>query len=284
MTSHFKRLEFKCKCNNISILYASGSIIWPDGTSEFKVIEDVSTKIGLYRTWSDNIDPDCLREERIKIEQRVESFVLGMRFLGNAKFSQVDGRLSYVTETGEEYQITSDMDIEAIIHRSKGEEFNYVSVVHPTITCQGAGSSSPVPLPQRMPYVPLALKRHILNVIQAEELDGNSEYYEDEQLKRWFLVIEELEMNTSNQDYKDLRCIRNFVSHPTSNAKDTIAFLKIELPSSVYLNSHGSEEARYLRDDPTHRAVVSKYQTVARSWAKRLIEKEILLNGGYIRP
>ena len=52
----------------------------------------------------------------------------------------------------------------------------------------------------------------------------------------------------------------------------------------MYMNSNKREEARYLRDDPAHRAIVSKYQTVARSWAKKLIENEILLNGGYIRP
>ena len=284
MTPRLKRLEFNCKCINISTTYASGSILWADSASEFVVIDDVTTQIGHYRTWADNIDPDCLREARKKIEQKAESFALGMRFLGNTKFSQVDGHLSYVTENGEDYQITSDMDIEAIIRRSKGEEFNYGSGVLPSMTCRGSGFTSPVPLPQRMPSVPLVLKRHILNVIQAEELDGDSEHYEDEQLKRWFLVVEELEVDISSQEYKDLRSARNFVSHPTSNAKETIAFLKREIPSSVYLNSDKKEEARYLRDDPTHRAVVSKYQMVARSWAKRLIEREISLKGGYIRP
>ncbi|MGB5157778.1 hypothetical protein [Desulfobacterium sp. N47] len=284
MTPHFKRLEFKCKCINISTTYATGPILWPDSASEFEVGDDVTTQIGHYRTWADNIDPDCLREARKEIEQRVESFMLGMRFLGNAKFSQVDERLSYVTEAGEEYQITSDMDVEAIIRRSKGEEFNYGSAVLPSMTCRGSGFTSPVPFPQRMPSVPLVLKRHILNVIQAEELDGYSEHYEDEQLKRWFLVVEELEVEISSQEYKDLRSARNFISHPMSRAKETIAFLKREIPSSVYLNSDKKEEARYSRDNPTHRAVVSKYQTVARSWAKKLIEREILLKGGYIRP
>lgn len=284
MTPHFKRLEFKCKCINISTTYVSEPILWPDSASEFEVSDDVTTQIGYYRAWADNIDPDFLREARKEVEQRVESFVLGMRFLGNAKFSQVDECLSYVTENGEEYQITSDMDVEAIICRSKGEEFNYGSAVLPSMVCSGCGFTSPVPLPQRMPSVPLVLKRHILNIIQAEELDGYSEHYEDEQLKRWFLVVEELEVDTSSQEYKDLRSVRNFVSHPTLGARDTIAFLKREIPSSVYLNSDKKEEARYLRDNPIHRSVVSKYQTVARSWAKNLIEREILLKGGYIRP
>jgi hypothetical protein len=284
MVRHFKRLEYKCKCVNIFITYASGSTLWLDSTSEFEVINEVTTQVGHYRTWADNIDPDCLREARKQIEQRVESFVLGMRFLGNVRFSQADGTLYYVTENGEEYQIIGDRDIEAIICRSKGEEFNCGALVLPAMTCLGSGFTSPVSLPQRMPSVPLILKRHILNVIQAEELDSNSEYYEDEQLKRWFLIIEELEDNHLSQEYKDLRNVRNFVSHPTSNKQETIDFLKREIPLSVYSNSCGKEEARYLRDNPTHRAAVSKYQALARQWAKGLVERAISLNGGHIRP
>lgn len=278
------RLEYKCKCINISITYAGGTILWPDSAAEFEVVDDMTTKVGHYRTWADDVALGALRQVRKEIEQRVESFVIAMRFLGNPRFRQTDETLSYMTENGEEYQITSDIDIEAIIRRSKGEEFNYGSVVFPTLAACGLASTSPVSLPQRMPSVPLILKRHILNVLQAEELDSDSEHYEDEQLKRWFLVIEELETDSSRKQYKDLRSARNFVSHPTSNASETIAFLKREIPSSVYLNSNGKEEARYLRDDPAHRAVVAKYQNLGRQWAKALIEKEISLKGGYIRP
>jgi hypothetical protein len=284
MTLYSKRLEFKCKCANISTAYVIGLVSWPDSASEFKVIDDGTTRIGYYRTWVDNVVPDSLREARKQIAQRVEAFALGMQFLGNPKFSKVDESLFYIREDGEEYPITSDMDIEAIIRRSKGEEFNYGSVVLPCVTCSGSGFASPVPLPQKMPSIPQDLKRHILNTIQTEELDSYPEHYEDEQLKRWFLVIEELEPNISSPEYKDLQSARNFVSHPTSNAKETLTFLKREIPSVVYMNSNKREEARYLRDDPAHRAIVSKYQTVARSWAKKLIENEILLNGGYLRP
>ena len=152
------------------------------------------------------------------------------------------------------------------------------------MTFHASASTSPAPLPQKMPSVPLILKRHILNIVQAEELDANSEHYEDEQLKRWFLIIEELETQKDSQTYKNLRSARNFVSHPTSNASETVRFIKKELPSSVYVNACEQEEARYQRDDPIHRAFVSKYQTMARQLAKGLVEKEILAKGGYIRP
>jgi len=281
---HFKRLEYKCKCINISINYACGSIPWYYNNSEFEIINEDTTMVGHFRTWETNIDPNCLKEAKKEIEERMESFVLAMRFLGNIKFSQVDETWSYITEKGEECPISSEMDIEGIIHRSKGEEFNYGSVVVPMMTSTSSGVTSSVSLPQKMPKVPLFLKRHILTAIQAEELDGYPEYYEDEQLKRWFLIIEELGVDISRQEYEDLRSARNFVSHPTSNKLETIAFLKREIPSSVYLNSDGKEEARYLRDDPTHRAFVSKYQTLARRLAKELVKRKISCKGGYICP
>lgn len=283
MTQHVKRLVYRCKCINISILYASGSIVWGDSNSEFEIVGDTTAQFGWYRTWTDNVEPERLREARMELKQKADSFVLGMRFLGNRRFSQVDEALSYVTANGDEYQITNDMDIEGIIRRSKGEDFNWISADLPAMQCHISGFLSPAPLPQKMPSVPLILKRHILNIIQAEELDINPEHYEDEQLKRWFLIIEELEAQKNVQTYKDLRSARNFVTHPTSNAYETIMFLKKELPSSVYKNSCGHEEARYHRDDPTHRAFVSKYETIARRWAKELVEKEILSKGGYTR-
>lgn len=282
MTQHFRRLEYRCKCINISILYARGPIIWVDSNSEFEVVGDTTAQFGRYRTWADNIEPERLRETRTELERKMDSFVLGMRFLGNRGFSQTDKVLHYVTASGDEYLITNDMDIEGIIRRSKGEDFNWMSADLPAMTCHALASTSPTPLPRKMPSVPPILKRHILNMVQAEELDANSEHYEDEQLKRWFLIIEELETQKDSQTYKDLRSARNFVSHPVSNAPETVKFIKKELPSSVYMNSCGQEEARYKRDDPIHRAFVSKHQTMARQLAKGLVEKEILAKGGCI--
>ena len=216
--------------------------------------------------------------------QRAKSFVLAMQYLGNSGFSATEETLSYISETGEAHKIVDDCDIEAIIRRSRGEAYNYCDLKLSALACSGSGYSSPVPLPQNMPSVPLILKRHILTVLQAEALDGESEHYADEQLKRWFLIIEELHTPQSDQDYKDLKHARNFVSHPMVDRPHTVAFLKHELPSSVYVGPNGREEARYLRDDPQHQALVFKYETTARQWAKMLVEKAIASQGGYIRP
>lgn len=284
MSQLHKRLTFRCKCINFSIRYAVESVVWSDSNCEFQVIDDTPLQFGWYTSWIDNVEPDQLRKFRRELKQKANSFVLGMQFLGNRKFSQTDEILFYVTADGDEYQIANDMDIEGIIRRMKGEDFNWVSADLPSIQLHGSISISPSPIPKKMPLVPLNLKRHILNIIQAEELDSIPENYEDEQLKRWFLIIEELEENKTSQVFKNLRGARNFVSHPILNAQETIVFLKKELSSSVYKKLTGKEEGKYQRDDPTHRAFVSKYETIARKWAKELVKKEILSQGGYIYP
>jgi hypothetical protein len=284
MAAHMGRLELSCKLVNISIPYRTGAIVWPESNSELRFVDEAEGRIGYYMAWCTNVDPDGIRDNRTLLLERQASFMLAMQYIGNISISKSMDSMCYVNDAGKRNPISHDFDIEAIIRRSRGETFNYGTFLIPPLQCSGVGHSSEVPLPKRMPIVPLNLKRHILTVVQAEELDRESEHYEDEQLKRWFLIIEELEINVYSQDYKDVRSARNFVSHPTSNAPDTIAFLKRELPSSVYINMRGTEEARYLRDNPTHRAVVSKYQTIARRWARELVEKEITSNGGYIEP
>jgi hypothetical protein len=219
MAQHFKRLEYNCKCIHISIGYARGSMIWPDTASEFEVVDDKTTQVGHYRTWADNIDPDSLRQVRKEIEQRVESFVLAMRFIGNVGFLTTDEIYTYITESGEEHQIINDIDIEAIIRHSKGEESICCSGILPTRTLCGSMSSDPAPLPQSMPSVPLTLKNHILNALHAEALDSGPQHYEDEQLKLWFFIIEDLEVDTSRQEYIDLKLARDFISHSKIDRK-----------------------------------------------------------------
>lgn len=284
MAAHMGRLELSCKLVNISIPYRSGAIAWPESNSELRVVDKGEGRIGYYTAWCNNVDPVGIRDNQTVLLNRLSSFILAMQYIGNISISKSMDSMCYVNDAGERYPIRQELDIEAIIRRSRGETFNYGALSIPPLQCSGVIHSSEVPLPKRMPIVPLNLKRHILTVVQAEELDRESEHYDDEQLKRWFLIIEELEMDVSSQDYKDVRSARNFVSHPTSNAPDTIAFLKRELPSSVYINMRGAEEARYLRDNPTHRALVSKYKTIARRWAKKLVEREITSNGGNIKP
>ena len=122
-----------------------------------------------------------------------------------------------------------------------------------------------------------------MTIIQAEEFDDLKGNYADDQLKRWFLILEELlnDSEKSKKDYTDIRYIRNFVSHHNICDPQIIALLEKELPGAVYVNMTG-KQARFLRDDPSHVAFVSKYQNKARQWAKDLVKVEIKKQGGNV--
>ena len=96
------------------------------------------------------------------------------------------------------------------------------------------------------------------------------------------MILEELENNTNGIDYKNIKHVRNFVSHPMCYDSNLINFLNNELPQSVYTNDAGRDEAKFKREEPSHIAFVSKYQNKARRWAKKLVEDEIKKFGGSI--
>ncbi len=146
------------------------------------------------------------------------------------------------------------------------------------LDCKFECSTSPIALPTDMPSVPLDFKRHILTILQAKELDN----YPDEKLKRWFLILEELEIHKDTEDFINIKCTRHFVSHNICTGSEVVSFLKKELPESVYINTQNKEEARFLRHIPTHTALVTRFEQKAREWAINLVTQEIVNAGGHI--
>ena len=275
-----KQLELKCRFFEISIPYKEETAFWHKQNVELKIEYQEGNSIGNFSIRKDNVEPEMIREEWKKLKDETESFMLGMMYLGNKKVCSKEDELLY-SNNGEKFSIRNEMDIEAIITRSKGEEFNYAYLELPSLVCSGEIQSSPIPLPHKMPYVPLNLKRYILTITQAERLDDYCENYEAEQLKLWFLILEELESNKKDSEYHNIKCARDFVSHDVCDRKDPIEFLKIKLPSAVYTES-GHEKARFCRDDKLHIALVSKYQSKARCRARKLVKQEIEKYGGNV--
>ena len=276
-----KRLELKCRFFEISIPYKEGTALWAKQNVELKIQYQEGNSIGHFRVWKDDVQPEMIKEEWKKLKDETESFMLGMMYLGNKKVYSKEDELLY-SNNGEKFRIRNDIDIEAIIRRSKGEVFNYAYLELPSLVCNGEIKVSPIPLPHKMPYVPLNLKRHILTITQAERLDDYCENYEAEQLKLWFLILEELESDKKNSEYDNIKCVRNFVSHDVCYHDNLIEFLKKELPSAVYVES-GKEKARFYRDDKLHIALVSKYQSKARCRARKLVKQKIEKHGGNVQ-
>lgn len=191
-----KHLEITCKFTHFSRPYRDETVAWPKYDVEFKVLQEEGHQVGHFKAWKNDVEPESIKDELARLENIIEPFALGMNYLGNYRISweKVDTRYQYDDEI---HMIRNEIDIEAIIHRYKGEEFNYINAELPRMTSELISQVQPSPVPTNMPYVPLSMKRYILTITQAMELNGLSESYADEKLKRWFLILEELE---SNQD------------------------------------------------------------------------------------
>lgn len=275
MSTRKDTLELNCKITSFSILYKTERMLWSDQETQLLIEKEDDEQVGYLKVWEEDVAPELIKENRLLLEEKIESFILGMKFIGNRKLSRNQNTLHYYIDNEEPFHIRHDMDIEAIIRRSKGEEVNYMHVELPALQCNMKMDTQPSSLPAKMPNIPLILKRYILTIIQAEDLDEYSKNYQDEKLKRWFLVLEELEENKNTSNYIDIKCARHFVSHSACHGQEVIKFLKRELPSSVYLNNNGKEEARFLRDNPSHVSLISQYENKARDWARNLIKQQI---------
>ncbi|MBU1138813.1 MAG: hypothetical protein KKA76_07545, partial [Proteobacteria bacterium] len=232
-------------------------------------------QVGYLTVWKEDITPELIKENWRSLEEKVESFVLGMNFSGNRKLTCNLTTVNYYIENEEPFHIRNDIDIDAIIRRSKGEDYSYCYAELPALQCNMTINIQPSSLPATMPNIPPILKRFILTVIQAEDLDEHSANYQDEKLKRWFLILEELEETKNTPSYNEIKCARHFVSHSSCHGSEVILFLKRELPSAVYVNDSGKEEARFSRDNQSHISLVSQYETKARNWARNLINQQI---------
>ena len=275
MNTRKDTLELNCKITSFSILYKTDQMLWSDQETQLAIEKEDDEQVGYLKVWKEDIAPELIKENRLLLEEKIESFMLGMKFIGNRRLTRNQTTLYYYIDNEDPFHIRHDIDIEAIIRRSKGEEFNYMYGELPALQCNMKMDIQPSSLPTKMPNIPLILKRYILTIIQAEDLDENSENYQDEKLKRWFLILEELEENKNTSNYIDIKCARHFVSHRACNGQEVINFLKRELPSSVYINDDEKEEARFLRDNPSHISLISQYENKARNWARNLIKQQI---------
>lgn len=277
------KLEYRCKFTNISIHYDCASIQWPDSRSELRIVNEGDALVGYFAIWAEVAELERIKVVREELFNRVECLILAMQFLGNDRFAKTDENMFYVTET-EQSQIANDNDIDAIMRRSKGESFTYFNLTCPACTLHHTEIGPLVRLPQKMPSVPLVLRRHVITMAQAEAMGRDSEHYEDEQIKRFFLIIEEMEPDQRSQSYKDLKAARDFVSHPKCNHSAVTDLVGKEIAGSVQKNSSGNNEVCYQRQDTDHMTFVAKYVAIARQWAKRLMVCEITSKGGSIGP
>ncbi len=162
------------------------------------------------------------------------------------------------------------------------DEENIAVVVESINLCdQSSTQVKPRKVPKVMPEVPLEAARWITMWTEAIKLGD----YVEEQLRRHYLIIEELWEEFQNTfdtairaDKKRVKLIRDFVSHDSCGNPKIIALVEPDLPSAV-VNVNGKKRVSFLRT-VEHRNYVSRFEVISRSLARSLVDMKMQQFGG----
>lgn len=270
------KLELSQSISGFSVNYKLGETIWKEIDSKISLITENNITIGTITAWKDNVIPEQIIQEKYKLCLLIDEIILGMQFNKNTKLSKNDNNIIIYYVGEKKYYIETNSDVEYIIRSSRGEDI--ISIRGKLFELKGniGLTTQEISIPYICPRIPITLERLILTFNQAVDFSNMHFNCEDEQLKRWFLIIEELYPNKNENKYVDVKCARDFVSHPICHLKKTVDFLTREFPESVYTNNvSGKSEAKFERNISTHIAFVSKYQNISREWATELVNQKI---------
>ena len=134
--------------------------------------------------------------------------------------------------------------------------------------------------PQDIPQIPLEAERWVRIWVECSRFRG----YVEERLRRHYLLIEELWQelhhifNASQRaEKKEIKLIRDFVSHASCDNPDVIVLIESSLPSAVEMVS-GKKQVRFQRTDE-HRNYIARFETKSSEMARSLVDKKMLQFG-----
>jgi hypothetical protein len=138
----------------------------------------------------------------------------------------------------------------------------------------------PREVPIVMPEVPLEAGRWVGIWVETNKLSD----YVEEQLRRQYLIIEELwdEFQSTldasiRADKKRVKLIRDFVSHASCDNPNVIALVEPDLPSAV-ITVNGTKSVAFQRN-VEHRNYISRFEVISRKLASSLVNMKMLQYG-----
>jgi hypothetical protein len=134
----------------------------------------------------------------------------------------------------------------------------------------------PKPIPAALPQIPLEAERWIRTWIESTKLND----YVEEQLRRHYLIIEELWQDnhqifdaSQRADKKSIKLIRHFVSHESCKDPEVVALIENDLPSAVVM-LNGAKHVRFNRTTE-HRNYIARFEVKAREIARALVDRKM---------
>lgn len=131
--------------------------------------------------------------------------------------------------------------------------------------------------PVTMPQVSLSAERWVRTFSEAGDFSG----YVEEQLRRHYLIVEELwETHASRFDSaeqakrEEIRLVRNFVSHSECTSRSVVTFITANLPSAQMQRSIPAA-VRFDRSSQEHQAFVARFAVDSERIARKLVRLAI---------
>ncbi|MDX5370944.1 MAG: hypothetical protein LPK18_00695 [Pseudomonadaceae bacterium] len=134
----------------------------------------------------------------------------------------------------------------------------------------------PKSAPATLPQIPLEAKRLIQIWTESTKFSD----YVEEQLRRQYLIIEELwqehhQVLDANQraEKRSIKLIRDFVSHASCCSADVVSLVERDLPSAVEMIS----KVKHVRFKRTieHRNYISRFEARSRELTRALVDAKI---------
>ena len=189
------------------------------------------------------------------IEEKVDEFVRSLRFKYQWNLSwRITARPSPAEESRSHIDLISTVAISSWL----------------------SAEVSPGQPPPEMPAMHYEKERFVRTFVEAANFDE----YVEEQLRRYFLIMEELwsqkepswrrDALINEGDYDEILKVRNFVSHAVCHDKNVVQFISANLPSAIIAES--TRGAVRFERTVEHRNFVSRYSSRAQDIARKLIE------------
>lgn len=287
MDNYKGTLEATYEVKNIASRYCEGHQKWSHGITNFIFKVKDGGESGELKVF-ENINVVNIKDDRDFIKESANSFFLSFKFYsGLHSLTYQEKCLRFFNSCFDE-TINNDQDIKQIIEKVKSQRDTENKSIHSaSLTCGiGIGVSMeaeirPVHLPDFNKLYPslynlfATVRRPLMTYIQTKELGDISQEYPDDMLKRWSLILEEIESDKGNADFANIMAARDFVSHSMCNRKKPINLLQRELPESVSVNDKNEKEARFDRGNQKHIQLVKKYANKAEERARKLLMQRL---------
>lgn len=219
------------------------------------ILYEVFNGSAKFEAWADEVDTiDRVENAVVVLEELIMRFILSVEWLLGRK-------LIYVID-----------NIEKPVFASENASIELVDRIYAKDSCEIELVSRKIP--NNIPQLPLEAKRWILIWVEASQFND----YVEEQLRRHYLIIEELwqELHhifdkSQKEEKKKIKLIRDFVSHAHLDNVDIISLVKNDLPSAY------DEEKNRVQFKRTteHRNYISQFEVKSRQIARALVEEKI---------